>query len=345
MRILQQNKHMHPLYLRKRRRTIVLGVLVVGGGMAGIVLPVVPGLALILVGLSLLSSQSRTAHRTLAYVRARYQSVAEPLERFETWLNDTLDLTTHTREFFTVPRKGGGMIDVYVEASTFRAGVALLLHSLSGVKESPVMDTIAEYYRARGYTVVRFDAYHGMGGEGPYAAFSVAEYLADLESVVAWATEQVWWQEPRALGGHSLGGLVAAEYAAAHPDLWDELLLVAPTVSGASYAAALEHTPDLLQAWRERGVREVHHPLTDAPYELPYSFVEDTKQYDLVAIASSLRLPVRVVVGTDDHVAPAEDVQTFARACAAVTTVVPGMPHTPVAHHELAALGVALRGR
>ena len=63
---------------------------------------------------------------------------------------------------------------------------------------------------------------HGQSDK-PASAYSMPELLGDLE----YALQELKVSEPFILAGHSFGGAIAAEYAAAHPDQVGKLILVA----------------------------------------------------------------------------------------------------------------------
>lgn len=329
----------HPQYAQKRRRGRTVGAVALGIGVLGTLLPVIPGALFLLLGLSVLSVWSRTAHRWLATLRARYATLDEPLARAETYFTDLFDLTTHNRTYCTIPTQQGTPLSALVEVSEIGTGVAVLLHAASGVKEAPVMETLAETMRAEGYTVVRFDARHAVGdGNEPFTQFTTSAYQEDLAEVIAWVRVQTWGHGPLTLVGHSVGGLVAGLYAAAHPEAVHKLVLFAPTLSGASYVHSYDARDAAgLEAWRHTGLRTVPHPLTGETYGLSYLFVEDLMQYDLTAHARELTMPVLIFVGTEDQTTSPSECDAFAHTVGthARYVRVPNVPHAPSTHREL----------
>jgi pimeloyl-ACP methyl ester carboxylesterase len=238
------------------------------------------------------------------------------------------------------------MITTLIELSPIHTGIALLVHSATGTKETPLMNSCAEAFRARGYTVIRFDAHHGMGEQGgDFSAFTPTAIYEDLEDLLQWIRVQEWWQPNLALCGHSIGGLVAAHYAATHPAEVHTLTLIAPTVSGDSYIRAYQQTDaEGLERWRTDGTRTVLHPLSGEPYAFSYSFVKDACKYDLVPEAHQIHAPTHVFVGTRDKTAPESECRLFAEACIphARLTVLGALPHTPTESHDLTVLYRAL---
>ncbi|MFW6300274.1 MAG: alpha/beta fold hydrolase, partial [Oceanicaulis sp.] len=101
------------------------------------------------------------------------------------------------------------------------APAMVLLHGFSYSLESlePLADALETDHR-----VIRFDlpghALTGPREDGAYSVDATVDQVGALLDAIA--------PERFVLGGHSLGGLVAWRYAAAHPERLDGLVLIAP---------------------------------------------------------------------------------------------------------------------
>ncbi len=329
----------HPEYRKARRRAITVGWGFVCIGLLGIVMPLLPGIILILVGFSLLSLHSKRAHLFIATVRARHPEAGVHLERIETHVAQWLNIATHTHEYIHVPRKGTGVVHVLLEVCKHQEGIVVLLHSAQTTREGVVQNSIAEAFRARGFTVVRFDAYNGIGeGDGTYTNLTATSYKEDLESVLAWMREQVWYKPHITLVGHSVGGLVAGLYAQEHPQQVNELFLLAPTISGAQYrAAARAADEEAFLAWEETRLKLVQHPLTGEDYGLAFGFVTDLDSHDLLPHANSITCTTHVLVGNEDTTSPPDTCETLVREIGghAELHVLQGVPHIPHTHEHI----------
>jgi len=335
----------HPEYIRKTRRARMVGVFALCGAGVGVLLPILPGVLFLLLGLSILSVRSKTAHRKLATLRARYPDLMQPVERIESWVYDTLDLTTHTHEYTDIPLGDGRSLPGVIERSEIAGqGVAVILHGASGTMETALSQALAETFRAQGHTVVRFDAYHGIGSRGAYAVFSVTEYLDDLSRVLEWIAGQEWGAHQVLLVGHSIGGLVAGLYASRYPEQVHSLHLLAPTLTGAMLSAGYRASAVDLDAWRDIGLREVTHPLSGETYGLGYHFVEDAQQYDLTSHAQALTMPVRIAGAPHDPFAPTDACRSFAQTVGpqAIFTPLSEMPHTPTTSKDVQVAALAV---
>jgi alpha-beta hydrolase superfamily lysophospholipase len=333
---------MHPEYSYTRKKTMVIGSASITIGVLGGLVPFLPGTIFVLLGLSLLSLQSKFAFQALTLVRARYPNLTNSVKKMEMKLSDFFCLTTHNRTYANIKNQNGNSISLLIEETHLDAGVAILLHSASGVSTGKVMETLAESFKMKGFTVVRFNAYHGLGDSGgDFSHFTTSAYRSDFESVLMWAKEQPWWRTPLVLCGHSVGGLVAGLYAEEHPNEVDELVLLAPTISGESYEQAFLHTsPVEYESWKETGSRNIHHPLTKENFSLSYTFVEDLKQYNLFTHSTNLTMPVTIIGSDTDTVAPLTQAHDMCKAIGKHATLITlhDIPHTPNTIEEMTEL-------
>ncbi len=337
---------MHPEYKRSRRKIRIVGTVAVVSGVLGIVLPVIPGLALILAGMSVLSLQSTTFYNHIAAFKSRHPELSRYVRAIESRIVAFYSLTTHTTEYIEIPRRDGNKLGALIELSPIHIGIAVLVHSATGTKETPLMNMCAEAFRARGYTVIRFDAYNGMGEQGgDFSAFTPTSMYDDLNDVLTWARAQEWWHTNLLLFGHSIGGLVVGHYIAEHPDHVHTAVLFAPTASGDSYIRTYQSVDtDGMERWRADGTRTVHHPLSGASYAFPYEFVKDSCKYNLVTAAPHIHTEIHLLVGTRDRTAPESECRILAEAfpVPARLTVLTNLPHTPIDSSDIATLYNAL---
>lgn len=338
---------MHPLYKKTRRKTLIIGSFAVLIGVIGALIPILPGTIFVLLGISILSLQSKLALRALVITRTRYPKIANSVKRAETWLVDFFNLTTHRREYVSIPSYvEGRTISVLAEPTEFVAGTAILLHSASGIAETRVMNTLAEAFKIRGFCVVRFDATNSLGdADGDFSKFTTTSYRKDLDRVIEWAETQPWWQEPLVLAGHSLGGLVAGMYAHEHQAEVDELILLAPTLSGESYVQTYLHNDhEGYSAWKETGERTISHPISHDDFSLPFSFVEDMMQYNLLPTDGNLPIPTTVVAGTEDTTSDYTDLKEFCENVGNHATLkkLEGVGHTPHTRSDIQTLSYVL---
>ncbi len=324
---------MHPKYKHIRRKSFLIGSIAIVIGMLGALLPMLPGTFFTLLGLSILSIHSKKAHRLFVKLRTRFPKIANSIKSVEMQTIDFFNLTTHKRTYTTIPRNTNGNISILLELTDMRAGIAIILHSASGMSEDKTMDILAETYRARGFSIVRFDAFNSFGDQdGDYSQFNTINYLSDLEIVVTWAKKQTWWNSPLVLIGHSVGGLVAGLYATEHQKEINKLVLLSPSLSGASLEQNLiKNDEQAYRDWQTSGTKSVQNPITKKKHDLSYSFVENMKNYDLTTCAKNLLMPVSIFAGTKDKISTIEENATFCGLIGnnATLTKLTDVHHTP----------------
>ena len=120
--------------------------------------------------------------------------------------------------------------------------------------------------------------------------------------------------EPVTLIGSSLGGYLAALYAARHPEV-DKVVLLAPAFSFAKHWAKTLDAAKV-EAWKASGAMPVFHYGENALRELGWQFMLDARQYD---DEPDFTQPGLIFHGSHDDVVPVAFSQRFAEAHPNVT--------------------------
>lgn len=113
--------------------------------------------------------------------------------------------------------------------------------------------------------------------------------------------------DPVTLMGSSLGGYLAALYAARHPNV-DRVVLLAPAFQFPARWRS-RHTPADLEEWKRTGSRKFYHYAYKEDRPLGYRFVEDMAQYE---DQPDFRQPALIFHGLHDDVVPPEVSEEFA---------------------------------
>jgi hypothetical protein len=113
--------------------------------------------------------------------------------------------------------------------------------------------------------------------------------------------------EAAALIGSSMGGYLAALYAARHPEV-EKVVLLAPAFSFAS------RWPETLgekamEQWKRTNTLRVFHYSEGREVDLGYQLIEDSLQYEAYP---NFTQPALIFQGRNDTVVPPEYAQTFA---------------------------------
>ena len=151
---------------------------------------------------------------------------------------------------------------------------------------------------------------------GDFEGLTVTGQLAVIDRVVA--------GRPAVLMGSSLGGYLAALYAARHPVI-EQLVLLAPAFQ---FPRRLRerYTPEDLDRWKREGSFPVYHYGYQEVRKLGYQLLEDAAGYEG---EPDFEQPALVIHGTADTVVPASVSQAFAAKHANVTL------HLVESGHEL----------
>jgi len=112
------------------------------------------------------------------------------------------------------------------------------------------------------------------------------------------------------LMGSSLGGYLAALFAAAHPSAVERLILMAPAFNFlARWKTRLN--PQELELWKTQGWAPIYHYGTKNERRLGHQFLEDGSKYPPVP---DFQQPALLLHGTEDQVVPAEESRNYVRA-------------------------------
>jgi pimeloyl-ACP methyl ester carboxylesterase len=136
--------------------------------------------------------------------------------------------------------------------------------------------------------------------QGDFAGLTITGQLGVLERVSG--------GEPVSLIGSSMGGYLAALYAAQHPEV-EKLVLLAPAFS------FLTRWPETLgepamEEWKRTGVLSVFHYSEGRTMSLGYQLIEDASRYKPYP---AIRQPALIFHGNKDTVVPPGHSIHFAR--------------------------------
>ncbi|MEK7510926.1 MAG: alpha/beta fold hydrolase [Patescibacteria group bacterium] len=177
-------------------------------------------------------------------------------------------------------------------------GTAVVLHGLGGWRNQPIVVSPAETLARRGYAVLRFNDSNGITSpDGDFYRSTTTQYTKDVEDALAFMRTQPWSAGPITLVGHSLGGLVAAWYAAEHPEEVERLVLIAPAISWKTMWWAW--LPIAL-IWLIRGHRMMLG-IDGKKFALSPLWWMDFFKFDGHSYASKIAVPTLVISAELDH--------------------------------------------
>ena len=198
-------------------------------------------------------------------------------------------------------------------------GTFIVLHGLGGWKDQQVITTIADAVTDAGYIAVTFDEAMGPNGlDTQMKQSTTTAYYADLEDMIAWVHGAPWHTGKISLAGHSLGALLATEYAAKHPDAIERVISIAPALTWRAYPHFIVPVAlwwILTDSHRMQGPRP-------GGFLLGRNWLLDFFGFNAYKNAHALTMPVLVVMGARDGLVGT--LKTHTRYVA-------GMPHGTLA--------------
>ena len=168
---------------------------------------------------------------------------------------------------------------------------------LHGFASSP-LSTKAQFFRQR-FSQIGVECEIPQLDEGDFEALTVSGQLQVIDRAVG--------GERVTLMGSSLGGYLAALYAARHPNV-ERLVLLAPAFQFPARWSRRFSSQEIAQ-WKTAGSRRFFHYGFKEERPLGYGFVEDALQYE---DDPDFGQPALVVHGSYDDVVPVEASRSFA---------------------------------
>lgn len=177
-------------------------------------------------------------------------------------------------------------------------GTVVLLHGLGGWKDQPILRSLADYFQASGYVAFAFDDSNGvLSPDGRFFDSTQTRYERDVEDGLAYAMQAPWYRAPLTLVGHSMGGLAALDYAAAHPQEVNHLVLLAPAISWKSmwYGALPFGLLSLIRG------HETVLGVEGKRFVLGAGWWKDFFSYDALRTAREVTVPTLIVSAEKDY--------------------------------------------
>jgi uncharacterized protein len=134
---------------------------------------------------------------------------------------------------------------------------------------------------------------------GNFESLTISGQLAVVDQTVG--------DGPAILFGSSLGGYLAALYAARHPGAIAGLVLLAPAFQFPSRWRE-RYSPEELDRWKRAGSTSVFHYGENREMDLGYQLMEDSARFEG---EPDVRQPVLIFHGTRDTVVPASVSEVF----------------------------------
>lgn len=205
-----------------------------------------------------------------------------------------------------IPNSIGGEIAAIIEYPDESSDkLAVLCPGFLDTKDYAHLETLGRDLAEHGYTAVRFDPTGTWESSNSLDQYTLSQYLQDVRSVIDYASQRKAYTNV-CIAGHSIGGLVSILYAAKEPRIATVVSIMSP------YAYVRPNREDErgeTSNWAKSGF---HHSERDVvrskeirKFDVPYSFVRDSRQYNALDAIGHIHVPVLLIGGEkDEHVPP-----------------------------------------
>ncbi|MFO0682539.1 MAG: YqiA/YcfP family alpha/beta fold hydrolase [Sandaracinus sp.] len=181
------------------------------------------------------------------------------------------------------------------------------LHGFASSPRSKKNEHFAARFAARGIPLARPDL-----NQPSFAKLSFAAMLGEVER-----TWRAGGERPLRMIGSSLGGYVAALFAAAHPERVDRLVLLCPAFDLRGRWQGVV-APARLAEWKARGVL-AFDDATGRPVDVHYAFFEEGAAIEPLP---RVTCPTGIVHGRGDETVPFAQSEAYAASTPAVRRLV-----------------------
>lgn len=168
---------------------------------------------------------------------------------------------------------------------------------------------------ARGYRVVAPDLRGHGQSDAPFTEYTMQELVADLQTIV----EELDLPEKFILAGHSFGGAICVEYASAHPERLEKLILIAtageyPLPKATSLVSRIP-TAAFRPWWeyRPRWNAEVH--------VMKRMMLNNMRKWKGWPLLENIHTPTLIITGQRDRYFPREVYDRVAKAIAGAEVI------------------------
>lgn len=227
-----------------------------------------------------------------------------------------------TVEEHILPNSEGGSINVRYTSGQWGLPLIVKIHGLASGTETKHNEEMAFAIRNLGYPMLDIDATNSNSNlsGGTLDQFTMARHVADLTEVLDWIKSEnpEWLEDSVALAGHSMGGYAVLNVAAQAEQDIDFVFCFSPVISGEKLQKAWEVLePEKVELWRNGVPYEEPRAFPGSDEgTMPWHLWEEWEKHDLESGSTRDRLtmPIAFIVGSDDGLTTANDVEQFARS-------------------------------
>jgi len=189
-------------------------------------------------------------------------------------------------------------LDVYTAGDRNAEHLALCLPGYCDTKDYPDIRTHTKLLGSRGYYAVSFDPPGTWKSAGDISQYTTTNYLQAIDELIAHFGDR-----PTLLVGKSMGGRMA-QLGAKNPAVIGFISVVGAGSSAVTASTSSSDWPSNPRHMPQRDRPE--NPKLFRNFSIPYSFVEDSLQYNSLQVVSKLYMPKLYIAGQDDSLVSPE---------------------------------------
>ncbi len=184
----------------------------------------------------------------------------------------------------------------------------VICHGFTGFKEFKPLHELAKLLTENGFVSLRFDFSDCIGeSEGKCEDMMLSHQVNDVISAVNFVEDLEFVDRNKiGLTGHSLGGLTAIVVAATDKRIKSLVPISAP--AKAEWQNLFDESA--IREWIQEGYLE-YQSYKRGHIKLHHSFIEDFQEYDGTKIIKNVKIPVRIIHGSDDNIVPIKNAQAL----------------------------------
>jgi pimeloyl-ACP methyl ester carboxylesterase len=181
-------------------------------------------------------------------------------------------------EYKFIPSSKGNIATAIHHLSTETDKLAILCPGYLDTKDYAHLVKLCDELAACGYTAVRFDPTGTWESGGDISDYNATQSLSDVRTILEHMILERDYKHIL-LGGHSLGGHIAMQYASQDPRISVVLALMSP------YSLRRPLYKDGIEKWENRGYRTSKRQIPGRnekrEFSVPYSNAEDRLKYNV----------------------------------------------------------------
>lgn len=169
------------------------------------------------------------------------------------------------------------MLATYARGDSNAKKIALVLPGQLDTKDYPHMRSHVDFLSSQGFFALSFDPPGTWESGDDISQYTMTNYLKAINELINYFDNK-----PTFVMGHSRGGSMATLAGITNPDV----------IAFAAVMSTYTYNPDINtryrdEEWKTSGVKDSYRDLPSDPnknrlFKLPYSFVEDSMQYDML---------------------------------------------------------------